>query len=120
MSADRRRSSNVGRKRPSHAGSASIFAALADDTRLALLTTLSQRPRLSIARLTEGSRLTRQGITKHLRVLRRAGLVRGVRRGREQLFELQPGALDEARRALESIARQWDNALQRLKSFVEE
>jgi DNA-binding transcriptional ArsR family regulator len=93
---------------------------LADDTRLSLLTALSRRPRLSIARLTAGSRVTRQAITKHLRVLRDAGLVRHVRQGREQLFELRPGALDEARRALDSIARQWEDALLRLKSFVEE
>jgi DNA-binding transcriptional ArsR family regulator len=80
---------------------------------------LSEEPRLSIARLTASSSLTRQAITKHLRVLRRAGLVRGVRRGRESLFELRPGALEDARHALDNIARQWDAALARLKSFVE-
>jgi DNA-binding transcriptional ArsR family regulator len=74
---------------------------------------------LSIARLTRGSALTRQAITKHLRVLQKAGLVRGVRRGRELLFRLQPRRLDEARRALDRISRQWDEALARLKTFVE-
>jgi DNA-binding transcriptional ArsR family regulator len=98
---------------------APIFAALGDETRLSLLTMLSEEPRLSIARLTAGSSLTRQAITKHLRVLRRAGLVRGVRRGRESLFELRPAALEGARHALDNIARQWDAALARLKSFVE-
>jgi hypothetical protein len=53
-------------------------------------------------------------------VLQGAGLVRGVRRGRENLFELVPKRLDEARRALDGISRQWDQALARLKSFVEE
>lgn len=81
---------------------------------------LSHRPRLSISHLTAGSRLSRQAITKHLRVLPNAGLVRHVRQGREQLFELQPNAIGEARRALDSIARQWEEALSRLKSFVEE
>ena len=99
---------------------APIFSALGDETRLAILTKLSGGSRFSIARLTEGSRLTRQAITKHLRVLQGAGLVRGVRRGRENLFELEPEPLDEARRALDSISRQWDEALARLKSFVEE
>jgi len=98
---------------------APVFAALGDDTRLALLTKLSGVPRLSIARLTRGSRLTRQAITKHLRVLQRAGLIRGVRRGRESLFELDPQPVDEARRALEHISRKWDEALGRLKKFVE-
>jgi DNA-binding transcriptional ArsR family regulator len=100
--------------------SAPVFAALGDDTRLALLTKLSAGSRCSIARLTAGSSLTRQAITKHLRVLEEAGLVRGVREGRESLFELEPGRLDDARRALESISRQWDRALARLKAFVEE
>jgi DNA-binding transcriptional ArsR family regulator len=74
---------------------------------------------LSIARLTEGSTITRQAVAKHLRVLQDAGLVRRARRGREKLFELKPRPLDEARRALDDIARQWDEALARLKSFVE-
>lgn len=99
---------------------APIFAALGDETRLTLVTKLCGGSLLSIARLTEGSTLTRQAITKHLRVLQDAGLVRGVRRGRENLFELEPEPLDEARRALDVISRQWDQALARLKSFVED
>ncbi|MFM9995997.1 MAG: ArsR/SmtB family transcription factor [Phycisphaerales bacterium] len=98
---------------------APLFAALADPTRLALLTKLSGGASLSIASLAEGTRLTRQAITKHLRVLRNARLVRGVRRGRERLFRLEPEPLAEARRALDGIARQWGLALARLKAFVE-
>src|SRR4051812_32741769 len=100
--------------------SAPTFAALGDPTRLTILSKLCESPSLSIARLTEGSTLTRQAIAKHLRVLQHAGLVRGARRGRESLFELAPKPLEEARRALEGISRQWDEALSRLKSFVEE
>lgn len=99
---------------------APVFAALGDPTRLAILSRLSAGSRCSIASLTEGSPLTRQAITKHLRVLQSAGLVRGVRRGRESLFELRPTRLDEVRRALGEISRQWDDALARLKTFVEE
>jgi len=98
---------------------APVFAALGDPTRLALLTRLSRGSPCSIARLTRGSVITRQAITKHLRVLQGAGLVRGVRRGREALFKLEPEPLAEARRTLELISRQWDDALARLKSFVE-
>lgn len=98
---------------------APVFAALGDETRLTLLTRLSGGSRFSIARLTEGSTLTRQSITKHLRVLEGAGLVRGVRRGRENLFQLEPEPLNEARHALDRISRQWDEALARLKTFVE-
>lgn len=100
--------------------SAPVFAALGDRTRLELLAKLSGGSPCSIARLTEGSALTRQAITKHLRVLQRAGLVRGVRRGRENRFELAPGPLGDAGRALEAISRQWDDALARLKAFVED
>ena len=99
---------------------APIFAALGDPTRLALVTKLAAGSRISISTLTEGSPLTRQAITKHLRVLEQAGLVHSLRHGRENLFELKPQPLDEARRALDRISQQWDNALQRLKSFVEQ
>ncbi len=81
---------------------------------------LGDGPLLSITWLTEGSTLTRQAITKHLRILEDAGLVRGVRRGRENLFQLEADSLRGARDALDSISRQWDQALARLKSFVED
>src|SRR5438094_817151 len=81
-------------------GGGAVCGRLAAQTRLAILAKLSEGPRLSIVRLTAGSSLTRQAITKHLRVPRRAGLVRGARRGRERLFQLEPAAIDEARRAL--------------------
>ena len=88
--------------------------------RLTLLTRLSEGSQCSITQLAEGSTITRQAITKHLRVLEGAGLVRGVRRGRESLFQFEPKPLEEARDSLDVIARQWDDALARLKSFVED
>ena len=99
--------------------SAPVFAALGDDTRLTLLAKLAGGPPLSIARLTTGSNVTRQAITKHLRVLEDVGLVRSVRQGRESLFELEARPLTEAVRALDDISRWWDEALARLKALVE-
>lgn len=99
--------------------SAPVFAALGDPTRLRLITVLCASGTLSIAQLTAGTAITRQAVTKHLTVLADAGLVRDVRQGRERLWEFEPARLDEARRSLEVIARQWDRALQRLKAFVE-
>ncbi len=96
------------------------FAALGDETRLALIGRLGGEPRLSITQLSQGSPLTRQAITKHLRVLQDAGLVRATRKGRESLFELEREAVDEARRSLDDISKQWDQALLRLKAFVED
>ncbi|TAH39357.1 MAG: ArsR family transcriptional regulator [Planctomycetota bacterium] len=101
-------------------GKAPLFAALGDATRLAILTKLTGGAPLSITRLTAGTALTRQAVTKHLRVLQATGLVRSVRRGRENRFALRPEPLEEARRALTRISRQWDEALARLKSLVEE
>ncbi len=96
-----------------------VFAALGDETRVELVAKLCRgRPR-SISQLTEGSRLTRQAITKHLRVLETAGIVHGVRAGRESLFEFDPKPLEEARQYLDLVSEQWDQALARLKRFVE-
>jgi DNA-binding transcriptional ArsR family regulator len=97
-----------------------VFAALGDTTRLALVGKLSSGQPASIAELTASSRLTRQAITKHLGVLRRAGMVQSTRAGREQLFTLDPRPMHEMQRYLDRISQQWDQALARLKSFVEE
>lgn len=99
---------------------APIFAALGDETRLRLVSQLCHGEALSIARLTGGSKLSRQAITKHLHVLAGAGLVRGVRQGRERRWELSPRKIAEAQRCLEVISAQWDAALERLRRFVED
>ena len=70
--------------------------------------------------LTEGAGLTRQGVSKHLRVLEDAGMVRSRRVGRESRFEFEPDGLEQARAHLEHASRQWDRTLARLKALVEE
>lgn len=97
-----------------------MFAALGDENRLRLLTRLGSGEPMSISRLTAGSGITRQGITKHLRVLAGAGLVRSSRQGKESLWRLERRRLEEARRSLDQIALQWDVSLNKLKMFVEE
>jgi DNA-binding transcriptional ArsR family regulator len=99
---------------------ASVFAALGDATRLSVLVKLTSGRPQSISRLTIGTKLTRQAVTKHLRVLEGAGVVRCVRSGRESRFELETKPLDDVREYLGEVSKQWDNALARLKSFVEE
>ena len=98
---------------------ASVFAALGDTTRLSVLGRLAGGEPQSISRLTAGTRLTRQAVTKHLRVLEGAGVVRSVRVGRESRFTLERRPIDEARDYLDLVSRQWDDALARLKAFVE-
>jgi DNA-binding transcriptional ArsR family regulator len=105
--------------KPAAAKAVPIFAALGDETRLRLVARLSTEGPLSIARLADGADVTRQAITKHLHVLSDAGLVHGVRQGREQIWELDPKRLEETRRYLDRIASQWDDALARLKRMVE-
>ena len=98
---------------------APTFAALGDKTRLSLVARLADgRPR-SISQLTAGCRLTRQAVTKHLRVLQSVGMVRSARTGRESLFEFNPEPMEELREYLNFVSKQWDQALSRLKSFVE-
>jgi DNA-binding transcriptional ArsR family regulator len=101
-------------------GRAAIFAALGDETRLLLIAKLCGGQPHSISELTVGSKLTRQAITKHLRVLQRAGIVHGVRAGREQRFEFDPEPMQEIKQYLDIVSEQWDQALARLKLFVED
>ena len=87
--------------------------------RLRLIAVLCVGGAMSITQLTSGTDITRQAVTKHLNVLAAAGLVRDVKVGRERLWEFEPAQLDEARRMLEMIGRQWDHALAKLKAAVE-
>jgi DNA-binding transcriptional ArsR family regulator len=98
---------------------APVFAALGDETRLELVARLCGEGPRSIAQLTVGTRLTRQAITKHLRVLEEARIVRCTRRGRESRFEFDPGPIDGLKSYLDQVSMQWDRALARLQSFVE-
>ena len=99
---------------------APVFAALGDETRQLLVAKLCGGQRHSISQLTEGSNLTRQAITKHLRVLQRVGIVRCVRTGRESRFEFNPQPMEGIREYLNFVSQQWDGALSRLKAFVED
>jgi DNA-binding transcriptional ArsR family regulator len=114
MSRSNRSSAAVRRQAP-----APVFAALGDMTRLSLVAKLSGGQPRSIAQLTQDTRLTRQAITKHLRVLEKVKIVRSVRAGRESLFELDPEPIEELKKYLDLVSEQWDRSLARLKAFVE-
>jgi DNA-binding transcriptional ArsR family regulator len=98
---------------------ASIFAALGDPTRLKLVAALCVGGAFSIAQLTATTDISRQGVTKHLQVLADAGLVRDVKMGRARLWQLDPRQIEEAKRTLEMIGKEWDVALGKLKLFAE-
>jgi DNA-binding transcriptional ArsR family regulator len=101
------------------AETAAVFAALGDETRLGLVSILCDAGPTSIAKLTESFDMTRQAITKHLRVMQEAGLVRRTQQGRESIWRLEPKRLADARQHLESVSAQWEGALTRLRRFLE-
>ena len=111
-----KRHSGLAANRRTHA---SVFAALGDETRLALLARLAAGRPYSISQLSRGSKLTRQAISKHLRVLERAGMVQSVKTGRENRFRFSPQPIVGAKDYLEFVSLQWNEALSRLKAFVE-
>jgi DNA-binding transcriptional ArsR family regulator len=98
---------------------APVFFALGDRTRLRLIAVLCAGGAFSIAQLTANTQITRQAVTKHLQVLADAGLVRDLKVGRERLWQFDPAQLEQARRSLEIIGRQWEQALGKLKAAVE-
>ena len=98
---------------------ARVFAALGEPTRLKLVAVLCAGGAFSIAQLTANTNISRQAVTKHLHVLADAGVARGKKAGRERLWQLDPVRIEEAKRTLEVIGRQWEVALGKLKSFVE-
>ena len=111
---------NRRRLAPKRHSNAPVFAALGDATRLLLVAKLCRGQPYSISQLTQGSRLTRQAITKHLRVLQSAGIVHSVRAGRRSLFKFDPQPIDQLKEYLDRVSQQWDQALSRLKAFVED
>jgi len=98
---------------------APLFAALGDTTRLQLLTRLSDGQQYSIAQLSSGLHLTRQGVTKHLQVMEEAGIVASSRSGRENRFMFTPNSVNAMQSYLSSVGSQWESALARLQGFVE-
>jgi DNA-binding transcriptional ArsR family regulator len=99
---------------------APLFAALGDATRLSIVAALCERGPQSITSLARGAPVSRQAVTRHLEVLEVAGLVAGRRRGREHIWQLETGRVDEARQWLDALSRRWEEALGRLKAYVEE
>jgi DNA-binding transcriptional ArsR family regulator len=99
---------------------APVFAALGDETRLGLVSRLAAGKAMSITTLTSGTNVTRQAVTRHLQVLEDAGLVRGMRRGRERLWLLEAARLQLTRNAIDHISEWWDEKLAGLKASLEQ
>lgn len=96
-----------------------VFTALADTTRRQLLTRLAQSGPQTATQIARDFPISRQGIMKQLDLLSHAGLVQTHRSGRERQYMFNPQSLQEAARWIETIGKQWDERLQRLKDFIE-
>jgi len=97
-----------------------MFFALGDATRLSVVRKLGAGGALSATSLADGAQVTRQAIVKHLQVLEGAGLVTHEKRGREVLYAINPGRLDDARAFLDDVSASWDRAIERLRALVED
>jgi len=98
---------------------APVFAALGDPVRLAIVSRLCADGPLPTIRLKQGT-LSRQAVTKHLRVLEDVGLVRSDRVGRDRQWQIDAEQVAELRKYLEQISARWDVTLERLRSYVED
>ena len=98
---------------------AELFAALGEPTRLRLVDRLSDGSAHSIAALASELPISRQALTKHLKVLEAAGVTRSRREGRETVYRIDPGGLLIAEQWIQAVSGQWDNLIDRLKTHVE-
>jgi DNA-binding transcriptional ArsR family regulator len=95
-----------------------VLAALADPHRRQLVETLAVRDSATLSQLAAGLPMTRQGVSKHLAALGRAGLVSSSRHGRETQYRLTPAGLSTVVAWVERVGRQWDERLAALRDHV--
>src|SRR5687767_13809335 len=105
--------------RASERAVADVFFALGDGTRLSVVRKLSAEGAMSATALSDGAKVTRQAIVKHLQVLEGAGLVTHEKRGREVLYALEPQRLEQAKTFLDAVSATWDRRIERLRLLVE-
>ena len=95
-----------------------VFGALADETRRRLVLRLAEQS-ASVGELAAPYEMSRPAISRHLRVLRKAGLVTANREGRNQIYELTPDGLVAMERFIDDVRTTWTEALQSLKVLAE-
>ncbi len=97
-----------------------LWAALGEPMRIRLLDLLLERGEATASTLAAALPITRQGVSKHLAILERAGLVTPRRRGREVRYAVREESLDQARGALAQTAARWDARLAAIKELAEQ
>src|SRR5213078_642916 len=96
-----------------------VFAALADPTRRAILARLASG-QASVAELVEPFAMSQPAISKHLKVLERAGLISRGRNAQRRPRRLEAKPLGEATKWLERYRRFWEGRFQRLDALLDE
>ncbi len=99
---------------------APLFDALGDPNRLRIITRLCNGGPCSTTKITEVVSISRQAATKHLVLLEAVGLVSSQRHGRERIWRVQPKPLTDASEFLNALSQKWDNAIDRLRTYVED
>jgi ArsR family transcriptional regulator, cadmium/lead-responsive transcriptional repressor len=96
-----------------------LWSAIADPSRRRVLDLLVSHGEVSASWLAGRVPFSRQAVSKHLVVLERAGLVSRRKQGREVLYQVEAGRLDQAARAMAQLAAQWDRRLAAVKGLAE-
>lgn len=99
-------------------GKQDVFQAIADPTRRKLLQMLAEEE-MPVTVISGHFPMSRTAVSKHLRILSGAGLVRERKVGRETRYRMDPDPLLELKRWLSYYERFWDNKLAALKRYVE-
>ena len=96
-----------------------LWSAIADPSRRRVLDLIVSNGGVSASWLAGHVPFTRQAVSKHLVVLEQAGLISRRKQGREVLYQVEAGRLDQAARALADLATQWDRRLDTIKRLAE-
>ena len=96
-----------------------LWSAIGDPSRRHVLDLLVSHGEVSASWLAERVPFSRQAVSKHLVVLERAGLISRRKQGREVLYRVEAGRLDQATRAMAELASQWDRRLATIKRLAE-
>jgi len=96
-----------------------LWSAIADPSRRQVLDLLVSNGEVSASWLAGRVPFTRQAVSKHLVVLERAGLISRRKQGREVVYRVQAGRLDQAARAMAALAAQWDRRLDTIRRLAE-
>ena len=96
-----------------------LWSAIADPSRRRVLDLVVSNGEVSASWLAGRVPFSRQAVSKHLVVLEQAGLVSRRKQGREVLYQVEAGRLDQATRAMAELAAQWDRRLGAIKRLAE-